>query len=177
VFGAITAYNTYLATQITDPIIDTISIAHPTYLFIALAALSVVIGRSIDLIHFKKAYLLKKYFLSAVSIILLWFILDAGTLVLLRQADLNWFLASIISSFVILLVAFRLSEVMDVRRKITSLLIGLPIYSREGIMLGKIESVDRRKNVVLYTNPKTRKKTELRRNEFSLRSGRVIVGS
>jgi putative membrane protein len=176
-FGAITAYNKYIVTTITDPIIDTVSIAHPTYLFISLAALSVVIGRSIDLIHFKKAYLLKKYFLSGVSVILLWFILDAGTLVLLRQADLNWFLASIIFSFIVLLIAFRLSEVMDVGKKITSLFIGLPIYSKEGIMLGKVDAIDRRKNVVLYTDAKTNRKIELHRSDFFLRAGRGIVCS
>ena len=119
-FGVITAYNKFSVTPITDPLIDMISIARPTYIFIALAGLSVALGRSIDLIHFRKAYLVKKYFLSAVSILLLWFILDAGTLVLLRQADLNWFLASIIASFVVLLATFKKSEVLDDKRKNTA---------------------------------------------------------
>jgi len=174
-FGAITAYNTYLVTPITEPIIDAVSIAQPTYLFIALAALSVVIGRSIDLIHFKKAYQIKNYFLSAVSIMLLWFILDAGTLVLLRRADLNWFLGSIMAAFVMLLIAFRLSEVMDIKKKITSLLVGLPVYSREGIMLGKIDAVDKRKNAVLYTETNTSRKKELHKKQFKIGHGKVIA--
>ena len=174
-FGAITAYNKYLATVITDPVIDAITIAHTTYLFIALASLSVVIGRSVDLIHFKKAFMLKKYFLSAVSIMLLWFILDAGTLVFLRLADLNWFLASIIFSFIVLIIGFRISEVMDVRRKITSLLIGLPVYSNEGILLGKVESVNRRKNAVLFASQDSKKVGELNRKQFSFASGKIVV--
>ncbi len=173
VFGAITAYNTYLSTVITDPVIDAITIAHPTFLFVVLAAMSVVIGRSIDLIHFKKAYLLRKYFLSSVSIILLWFILDAGTLVLLRQADLNWFLGSIITSFVVLLVAFRVSEIMDVKKKITNLLLGIPVYSKEGIMLGRIDSVDRRKNAILFTDSRSNKRVELNRRNFSFSNGKI----
>tara|TARA_Y100000310_G_C20698559_1_gene827543 strand:+ start:4224 stop:5447 length:1224 start_codon:yes stop_codon:yes gene_type:complete len=175
-FGIITAYNKFLTTPIGDILIDSISIAQPTYLFIALAALSVVIGRSIDLIHFNKAYLLKKYFLSAVSIILLWFILDAGTLVFLRQADLNWFLASILVSFIVLLIAFRISEVMDIRRKVSALFVGLPIYSKEGLILGKIESVDKRKNAVLFVDNKTNKKKELTRKDFSFVSGKIVLG-
>ena len=173
-FGIITAYNKYLATQITDPLLDIISIAQPTYLFIVLATLSVMAGRSIDLIHFKKAYMLKKYLLSGVSVILLWFILDAGTLVLLRHADLSWFLTSIIISFAIVIVAFRLSELMDVRKKITRLFIGLPVYSKEGIMLGRIDAIDRRKNAILYTNEKTNTKAELARKDFRVAGGKVV---
>ncbi len=173
-FGLITAYNKYTTTVITDPIIDAVSIAQPTYLFIVLAALSVAIGRSIDLIHFKKAYMLRKYLLTSVSIILLWFILDAGTLVLLRQADLNWFLTSIIASFALILVAFKLSELMNIKKRVTTLLIGLPIYSREGILLGRVEAINKKKKSILYLNATTNKKLELFRAQFRLKSGKLV---
>ena len=176
-FGGITAYTKFSTMQITDPIMDSAAIAQSTYLFVVLAATSVVIGRSIDVIHFKKAFLLRKYLLSAVSIILLWLILDAGTSVFLRAADLNWFLLVILASFTMLLITFRLSEVLDVRERITNLLVGLPVYSSDGTWLGKVEAVDKRKKSIRFTEDKTSRRVELPKGSFDLRKGRIMVNA
>jgi len=173
VFGGITAYNTFMGPTSQDIITMGVKAAQSTYLFIALAAISTIIGRAIDAVHFKKAYYLRKYFLSAVSVLLIWFILDSATLVFLGQADLNWFLFSILLSFIMLLIAFRVSTAMDVRNRITKLLIGLPVYNKEGQMIGKVEGINKSKNSIAFSTGK--RSQEIKKRDFSLREGRILV--
>ncbi len=174
-FGGITAYTTFSGMQITDPLLDVVTIAQSTYLYIFLAALSVAVARCIDAVHLRRAFTLRKYILMGIGIILLWWILDAATLVFMRLADLNWFLLSILSSFVMLLIAYRLSEVMDIRGKVTKLLLDLPIYSAEGTFLGKVESIDRKKKSILFKDSKTSKEVEVGKGKFSVANGRVMI--
>ena len=141
VYQAFTAFNESLE---TDLFIKSISSLQETFfVFLFLVPVSFLIGKSIDSIHFKKAFYLRNYFMYGVSTLLLWFILDAGTLVLIGQTNLTWFILSMISSFVILLVSYKLSAVLDARKKITELLVGLPVYSK-GKMIGKVEKISRK---------------------------------
>jgi len=176
-FGAITAYNKFLTIQLTEPLLDAVGIAQATYFFVVLAALSVVIGRSIDVVHLKKAFLLRKYFLSAVSIFLFWWILDVATLVFLREVDLNLFLVTILGSFVVLLVSFRLSEVLDIREKVTRLMVGLPIYSVNGTWLGRVKAIDKRRKSITYLNQDTSKSVEVNKKKFLLKNGKIVLNS
>ncbi|MDD5148319.1 MAG: DUF373 family protein [Candidatus ainarchaeum sp.] len=174
-FAAYTAYNNFVGIQTADPLLDIVSVIHSTYIFFVLAALSVVLGRIIDVIHFKKAYLMKKYLITGVSIIAIWFVLDAGTLVFLRQADLAWFLMVLVGSFAILLISFRLLNAIDIRQKITKLLIGLPVYNKEGKWLGKVEKINKAKNSIAFADFKTKELKEIAKEKFRMREGRILL--
>ncbi len=174
-FGVITAYYTFLNMQVTEPILDTVMIVQSTYLFVVLAALLVVVGRCLDVIHLKKAFLLRKYLLTAVSIFLFWWILDTATLVFLREVDLNLFLTTILGSFIVLVITFRLSNVLDIRGKITKLLIGLPIYSIKGTWIGHVESINKRKKSIVFKNRETNKIVEVSKKHFSFKKGKIVV--
>ena len=172
-FGIITAYNKFATMQITEPMLDLVRIAQATYLFIILAAFSVAIGRALDVVHLRRAFLLRKYILTMVSILLFWWILETATMVFLREVDLNLFLFTILGSFVILLVAFRLSEVLDIREKITRLLVGLPVYSKAGTWVGKVEAVDSKKRSIRYSSSESKDLVEISQKKFALKRGRV----
>ena len=176
-FGLISAYNKFLTLQISEPVLDVVRIAQSAYLFVILAAFSVAIGRAVDVVHLRKAYLLRKYVLTMVSIFLFWWILETATLVFLREVDLNLFLFTILGSFVILLVSFRLSEVLDIREKVTKLLVGLPIYSKSGTWIGQVEAVDSKRRSIKFVKQGTGKTVELGKKKFSLKKGRVVLGS
>jgi putative membrane protein len=149
-FGLLSGYNAYLQ-SITEPLVQQlIDIINPMLFFLIIAILIFYLGRSIDAIHLKKAFYLKRYFRSAVSAILIWFILDSGRLVFIGKTDLNLCLLTIVSAVVIFYIAFRISNVFDVRNKITGLLIGLPVYSARGMMLGKVETVDKRRQAIEF---------------------------
>ena len=176
-FGLWTGYTNFLTAQIRDILLDSLGIAQTTYPFFVLAALSVVIGRSIDGVHFKKAFLLRKYFLTGVGIFLFWWILDTATLVFLRESNLDFFLATMLGSFLVLLISFRLSNALDIRERITKLLVGLPIYNAEGTWLGRVESVDKRKQSITYVNRESSKSFEIKKRNFRFRQGRIVLSS
>jgi putative membrane protein len=176
IFAALTAYNYFLpGLNEIDLLTNAVQSAQQAYFLLVLTGLSFIIAKSLDVVHLKRAFALRKYFLSAVSIILVWFILDSATQVFLKQADINWFLISIVSSFIILLAAYRASEVFDVRKKITRLLIGLPVYSKEGRVIGKVAAVHAGKESVEIKHLKSKETTLLKRTDFVLREGRLFV--
>ncbi len=175
VFGLISGYSKFVSTMEPDLLIRSVQAAQATFLFFVLTALSFIIGRSIDAVHLKKAFHLRKYFLSAVSVLLVWFILDSGTQVITRQYDLNFFLLSMLFSFIVLLAAYRISGVFDVRKRITRLLVGLPVYSAEGAWMGKVENISKAGKSIEYRDNKTKETVRLARKNFRLRKGRVLL--
>lgn len=174
-FGAITAYANFAANKDLEFVLNSIQSAQQAYFFAALSALSFVIGKGIDTVHFKKAFALRKYFLYSVSIFLVWLILDAGTQVFLKQADLNWFLGCILFSFLVLFLVYQSSKVFDVRGKITKLLMGLPVYDKQGKWLGKIEAIDAEKENIAFHNVRTKENAKIKKKDFTFRDGRIII--
>ncbi|MEW6294840.1 MAG: DUF373 family protein [Candidatus Diapherotrites archaeon] len=175
VFAAITAYNSYAFYPIENLFLRIVVSLQTTYFLLVITAVSFIIGKAIDAIHFKKMFQLRKYFLSVISVLLLWFILDSGTLVITKEADINFFLLSILLSFVILLVAYKASTVFDVRRRVTKLLIGLPVFSKEGKYIGKVEDIDAKDKAIEFKDLKGKTKTKVNKNDFTLRHGRIIL--
>ena len=100
--------------------------------FTMFSVIAFALAKSVDAVHFRKAYMLRTYFLSIVYAAIIWLILDSGRNVFIGVADLNLFLIVVIFSFFIALLAYYASGVFDVRRKITKLLVGLPVYNKEG---------------------------------------------
>lgn len=156
-------------------VINAISALEAGYVFLALSALCVITGKAIDAVHFKKAFHLRKHLLYGVSILLAWFILDAATLVFLGEADLNFFLLSILISFAILLVSFRATESIDIRKKITKLMLELPIYNIDGTFLGKVTGIDEAKKLIVFTMPGKKGRRTLRKGNFAIKKGKIVV--
>lgn len=174
-FGLVNGYSYYLISIETDFWIKLIASSETVYSFIALASISYIIGKIIDAISLKQAFKLRKYLLSITSVFLVWLILDSGTKVVLGTTDLYWFLVNVIASFIILLLVFKASSVFDIRHKITKLLIGLPVYDKEGKWIGKVSQVNAKKHWIAFKNIKTKKKNLLTREAFMLKKGRILA--
>ncbi|MFH1240324.1 MAG: DUF373 family protein [Candidatus Diapherotrites archaeon] len=174
-FGVITSYNTYISNTATDLILQIASSLQPIYAFATLSVLTMILGRCIDVINIKKAYRLRKYFMMSISALMIWLIFDSATLVVLRQADLNWFLFTIAISFAVLLVSYRVSAIIDVRKKITKLLIGLPVYNEEGIWVGKVSEINKKTDSVTYQDIRDKTEKSAKRKQFLLRDGRILI--
>ncbi len=142
-------------------------------LFLALSSLSFIVGKIVDAMQLKKAYYIKKYFMYGSAVMVLWIILDAARQVIANKpyADLTWFATNVLASFLFALSAYKISQMLDIRKKITKILIGLPIYSKEGEILGTIETIDT-KNGIYYKN-KTGKQIFIKTGEFYLSEGKV----
>ncbi|MBI5553680.1 MAG: DUF373 family protein, partial [Candidatus Diapherotrites archaeon] len=150
ILGTYSSYLMYLSPEYPDILMKAAAISQQGLLFITLTGISFVIGSAIDSIHLRKAFLLRRHFLSVIALSLLWFILDSARAVLIGEphANLAWFTTNILLSFAIALGAYRASEILDVSKKITKLLVGLPVYAPDGEWVGKIQEVFRDEHAV-----------------------------
>ncbi|MCD6433980.1 MAG: DUF373 family protein, partial [Candidatus Diapherotrites archaeon] len=178
-FGIITAYYAFITSNIEDLAIRAVGAAQTSYLYIVLAALCIVLAKAIDAIHLRRAYLITRYIVSATSVLLAWFILDVGTAVFLREADLNLFLASIIISLAVLLVIYKFAQTIDITRKPTKLALGLPVYSHTNMLLGYITKIDKKTSSLFFRNETEKEEKRLKEGEFKIdfENKRVIASS
>lgn len=173
-FGFWLAYIQLISSEFIDVTVDIISATRIIYPFLALAVLLVLVGKIIDAFYLKKVYKIGKYLVQAASIIAIWAVIDSGTLVFLRQAEISWFPLNIMASLILLVIAMRISGVFDIRTKITKLLLGLIVMDEEGTYIGKVNSIDKKKKTILIKTEKE-KLIEKRLDQFSLKQGRIIL--
>ncbi|MBI2598169.1 MAG: DUF373 family protein [Candidatus Diapherotrites archaeon] len=147
--------------------------------FTAISALAFVAGKSIDAIQLKKAFYIRKYFLSAIATALFWFIADSGRRVLIGEpfAGTEFFAINVFISIIIAFMAYRVSTVLDVQRRVTRLLIGLPVYDKQGKWIGKVEAVSKNKKSIEYNNHKTKEKITVTKEKFVLKKGRILLAN
>ena len=148
--------------------------------FTMFSVIAFALAKSVDAVHFRKAYMLRTYFLSIVYAAIIWLILDSGRNVFIGVADLNLFLIVVIFSFFIALLAYYASGVFDVRRKITKLLVGLPVYNKEGKWLGRVSAVSAAKDAIEYLplkekDSKEKEAVKLKKKDLTLGSGRIVA--
>lgn len=172
-------YLQLMSSEFIDVTIDIASALRTAYPFLVFAILLVIAGRGTDAIYTKRAYKVGNYIIQGVSILCVWAIVDAGTLVFLRQAELSWLPANIMISFVILILSMRIAKVFDVRERITKIFIGLNVLDEAGNYLGKVVEVNKSKQILTIqenkTGKKAGKKLEKKRDQFAISQGRIIV--
>jgi putative membrane protein len=175
--GVFAAYVSFTAIENVS-MTEKVSAAFEQFMnFTALSALAFVAGRSLDTLQLKRAYYLRKYFLSAVAIALFWFLIDSSRRVILGEpyASIEYFALNIFICFVIAVIAYKISNVLDIRRKITKLLVGLPVYDKYGKWVGKVSGIDKSKDSLVYTDLKGKSAVEITKNNFRLQEGKVML--
>ncbi len=140
-------------------------------MFGAITGLAFLFGKSVDSIQLKKAYMLHTYLLSGVAIILGAILLGTAKGVLIGTATLNWFLALLIFSFITFFGAYKFTQELDIRKKVTKLLIGLPVYSATGRWLGKVEKIYKEKGTIEFSLKQ--KKVQLPMRELNFLNGKL----
>ncbi|MBN2127606.1 MAG: DUF373 family protein [Candidatus Diapherotrites archaeon] len=177
VFGIYSSYIAFNSFEKYNFFLMAAEVIKQLIFFSALSAISFILGLSVDAIHLKKAFYLRNYFLSGIAVAVLWFIIDSSRAVLIGepQATLEWLSINILTGFIIALIAYKISGIIDVRKKITKLLVGLPVYSVKGEWLGKVIDVNKESNSIKFNDLKAKKETELIKGTFALKSGRVQI--
>jgi len=173
--GIWTAYVQLMSSEFIDVSIDIAGAMRTLYPFVVSSVIVLLAGRATDSVYSKKAYKLGDYIVQGLAIVCAWAIIDAGTLVFLRQAELAWLPANIMLSFVILVIAMRIGKTFDVREKITKLFIGLNAIDEQGNYLGRVVEANKTKQVIIIQEPTTMKKLEKKREQFTISNGRVLV--
>ncbi len=171
------AYMQLMSSEFIDISIDVASALRTFYPFIVSSAIVLIAGRATDSVYAKKAYKLGDHIVQGLAIVCAWAIIDAGTLVFLRQAELAWLPANIMVSFVILIIAMRIGKTFDVRERVSKLFLGLNAIDEQGNYLGKVIEANKAKQVIVIQEPKTLKKLEKKREQFTVSNGRILVFS
>lgn len=174
-FGVISAFTFYQQNLGSDLLMHIVETSVQFLFFVVIASIVFNIGRALDVIQIRKAFLLKNYFKAGVSAILIWFIIDAGRQVFIGRTDLNMFMITTIISFVVLYLAFKASNVFDIRKKVTKLLIGMPVYNDKGKWIGIVDNVNRQRQSIEVIENKTKEVMKLKRKEFNFRPGRIML--
>jgi uncharacterized membrane protein len=173
-FGAWVFYWQFITSNYLDIGMNIASSTRAALPMFVLAAILLGAGKAVDCFYMKKAYLLGKYFTWTISIVLLWSILDAGMAVFLRQANIDWFLTTIMVSLVVLVIAMKIGSIFDIRGKVTKLLVGANVVDDDGNMLGKIVRIDRKKQSIIFAGQKKRE-IEKTKKEFAIKQGKIII--
>ncbi len=171
------AYLQLMSAEFIDISIDIASALRAFYPLAMFGALSFIMGKAVEAYSTKKAYLIGNRIVQGVSVICVWAIIDGGTLVFLRQAELSWVPATIMLSFILIVASIRIGRIFDVRDRVSKIFIGLNAMDEEGNYLGKIISADKKKQTILIQEPKTQKTIEKQRKQFKLINGIVIINS
>ncbi len=172
-FGIWLAYLQLMSSEFIDITIDIISAFRLVYPFLALAGILLLVAKAIDSMYEKKAYKLSKYLVQSASVLAIWAILDAGTLVFLRQSELAWFPANIMGAFILLVITMRVSKVFDIRNRVTNALIGVHISDEEGNYLGKVIEINKKKQTIIFNQEN--KAIERKNKQFILKNGKIIL--
>lgn len=173
-FGLWLAYFQLISSEFIDITIDVISAARITYPFFALAVLLVIAGKIVDAFYLKKVNKIGKYIVQASSIIAIWAIIDAGTLVFLRQAGIEWFPLNIMMGLILLVISMRISKLFDVTSRVTKALLGLNVLDEEGNYLGRVSAIDKKKQIITIKDDKE-KTIERTLKQVDVRQGRIIL--
>lgn len=173
-FGILSAYSQFTLPAL-DPLLNGIEALMQGVFFTLISSLLFLIGRSMDSVYGKRAYLIRNYFLTGVALAVSWLILDAGRNVFVGKADLSFFLIVIAITFGIFYIAYRFANALDVRKKVTKLLVGLPVYSKEGRWVGKVEKVETDKQAIEYKliGSKEKEHHTTKTTQFQIKDGRI----
>jgi putative membrane protein len=168
------AYQRLMSSELIDITIDLISALRYAYPLFVAGIIAIIIGKANDSLHAKKAYQLGNYIVMGTATICLWAILDAGTLVFLKQAEIPWLTANIMLSLLIIVIVRRIGKIFDVRERTTKLFMGLNAMDEKGNYLGKITGVDKKKQAITIQE-QGKKKIEKKIGEYKLEQGRIIT--
>ncbi len=174
-FGIFSAIITFNQKAGQEELIRGIESVFQMLLFMMISNISINIAKSIDGVYLKKAFKLGYFFRSAFAGILIYVILDSGKQVFLANADLNLFVLTLIGSAITFVIADQVAKVIDVRGKITKLLIGLPVYSSEGNWIGKVNSINSEKELIEIKEIKSKKLLKLKKNQFLFKEGSLFL--
>jgi putative membrane protein len=126
-------------------------------LLLPVALLIIIVGMVVEAIHENRNYLLPKHLTSASAVVLLWLIFNnASNWVLGNLGFAEFFFSLILAVIIMVLMIFLAREFkIDLISKMS--LEGKEVYTEIGGFLGKIVSINKRKESFLVQNPRGQK--------------------
>ncbi len=132
-----------------------------------------LVGRIIDLFYMKKAYKLDEYFNYVIATVVVWIILGSATKIFLGVTDLTNFLLNVGISLLLIVLMYFFGFFLDVRERVTKMLLGLPVFNKQGLFLGKVVEVEKERGKIVLETKEGKKK--ISKGEFRLEGGKVVL--
>ncbi len=174
--GIYTAYVNYSIVPSGDWIIDGLSSARSTYVFFLGAGMLFLLGRAIDSLLLRQAHRIRDYFLSLAGTVLFWFELEVATVFFIEGAtNYDALFASLAIGLGLALLAFQFSKLLDIRSRVTKLLLGVPVFSPTGEWLGRVVEIDRDKQAVKVKNDSSPVLREFSNIRILRKDGRIVA--
>lgn len=175
IFAIVETISLYSANPEFETLFRIVYVLRATLLYFALAFLSWIIGLIIDSFYFKKVYVLGNRIFSLFFVIIIFILIDYSLQLIIHNISFNFFITLIILSTIMLILLYKVTSVFDVTTKVTSLLIGLPVFSKYGLFLGEVVAIDDKKGTINYKDRISKSTKTLSKKRFHIVDGKIIV--
>jgi putative membrane protein len=175
IFAIIKGITLFNQNQNFELILNIVYSSRAILLQLVIAFLVLVIGNIIDLFYLKKMYLLGKNLFALFSILVFAIIIDFSLQFIIQDINATYFLLVVISGAILLILISRFTVLFDINYKTTVLLNNLPVYSKYGLFIGHVVSVDENKKVLKYKEKNTSNIKTISEKRFILEDGRILI--
>jgi putative membrane protein len=175
IFSIVKGLNLFFQNQYFDLLFVIVSSIRAVILQLVIAFILFVIGNIIDLFYFKKMYHLGKNIFALFFILIFAIIVDFALQFIIQEINVTYFLMVLMFGSILLVLISRFTVLFDVHLKITPLIIGLPVYSRYGLFLGEVLSIDDKRNILKYKEKNTEKIKTISAKNFILEDGKILI--
>ncbi len=175
IYAIIKGVNLFYQNQYFDLIFIIVSSIRAVLLLLVISFILLVIGSIIDLIYFKKMYLLGKNLFALFFILIFAVIFDFALQFILQDISSFYFLIVVVFGSILLVLINRFTIIFDVSSRISSLYIGLPVYSRYGLFLGEVTSIDEKRKILRYKEKNTETIKTISEKNIFLNNGRILI--
>ncbi len=175
IFAIIKGITIYYQNQYFDLLFVIVSSIRAVLLQLVIAFVLLTIGSIIDLFYLKKMYNLGKNIFALFFILIFTIILDFALQFIIQEINVNFFLIVVVFGAILLVLVNRFTVMFDVNTKITTLLIGLPVYSKYGLFIGEVLSIDEKRNIIRYKEKNTDVVKTISEKNFVLEDGMILI--
>jgi len=175
IFAIVKGFNLYYQNQYFDLLFVIVSSIRGVILQLVIAFVLLVIGSIIDLFYLKKMYNLGKNIFALLFIFIFGIIIDFALQFIIQEINIVFFLLVVVFASILLVLVSRFTIMFDVNTKVSPLLIGLPVFSRYGLFLGEVTTIDEKKGVLKYKEKNTDKLKTISKKHFNLDNGSILI--
>ncbi len=175
IFAGVTGINLFIANSSFIFWQRVVFVLRAVLLYLVLCAAFYIVGNIIDLVYLRALYKLGQAIFALIAVFVFSGILDLSLQFMLGEIEFISFIYVIIFSTLFLFVLHRITDVFDITKDITELLVGLPVVSKYGVWLGEVVSVDKDKKTLSYKSRNGRLITVISKKHFFIQDGQVII--
>lgn len=174
-FSVIKGITLFFENQYFNIVFTIVSSIRAVLIYLVISFVLLIVGNIIDSLYFKKAYLLGKNIFSLCFIFVFSIVVDFALQLIVQDINVNYFILVVVFSALMLILINRFTSIFSVNKKVTSLLVGLFVYSKYGLYLGEVVSVDEKRKTIRYKERTTQAIKTVSQRNFVLENDVILI--